>query len=267
MQTSYYHAGCRILRRTAALSSSCSSRPISSSSSSTSPYVLVCEHCDLYKFGDPTFEPARALFRNVNWRIRNSCSRYSAAPVDACASTSAASDGPLPDEAHPTAWAIVGPQAGLLVDAALLGRARAEPPLSRQWPFLGKTRLVEDAIKKVAFSTRLESKLPGSIAGEFTDYTARYYSIRPDEAESLTLRDHLVKYLPLEEDSTGHPVQPSEEDEAFLLTTAQALKIDHLLQIPLVALSNGQTRRARIARALLTKPELLVLEEPFSRLN
>ncbi len=36
------------------------------------------------------------------------------------------------------------------------------------------------------------------------------------------------------------------------------------LDLPLVALSNGQTRRARIVKAILSKPELLLLDEPLS---
>ena len=35
--------------------------------------------------------------------------------------------------------------------------------------------------------------------------------------------------------------------------------------MPVGNLSNGQTRRARIAKALLGKPEVLMLDEPFSR--
>lgn len=47
------------------------------------------------------------------------------------------------------------------------------------------------------------------------------------------------------------------------------MKLDELLDLPLVTLSNGQTRRARIARALMSGrggacPELLILEEPYS---
>jgi ABC-type Mn2+/Zn2+ transport system ATPase subunit len=35
------------------------------------------------------------------------------------------------------------------------------------------------------------------------------------------------------------------------------------LDLPLVALSNGQTRRARVVKALLAQPELLLLDEPL----
>ena len=36
------------------------------------------------------------------------------------------------------------------------------------------------------------------------------------------------------------------------------------LDLPLIALSNGQTRRARILKAIWTQPELLLLDEPLS---
>ena len=56
------------------------------------------------------------------------------------------------------------------------------------------------------------------------------------------------------------PVQDADSIDVM----AKQLQVDHLLDLPLVTLSNGQTRRARILRALLAKPELLILEEPFS---
>ena len=42
------------------------------------------------------------------------------------------------------------------------------------------------------------------------------------------------------------------------------LGLSSLLDLPLVALSNGQTRRARIVKAILGQPELLLLDEPLS---
>lgn len=46
---------------------------------------------------------------------------------------------------------------------------------------------------------------------------------------------------------------------------AKQLNVDHLLDLSFVKLSNGQTRRARIARALLKNPSMLVLDEPLSK--
>ncbi len=45
------------------------------------------------------------------------------------------------------------------------------------------------------------------------------------------------------------------------------LGIDSLRELSLIKLSNGQTRRARLARALLSRPELLILDEPFMGLD
>ena len=203
------------------------------------PDILNCSGCSLYKFGDPTSEPSKALFRHLTWRIH-----------DGTAASKASS-----------AWAIYGPRAAQLVDAALLGKARADPPDSRTWPFLGIDTSVSDKILKVTFNTRLESNSYLATSGEFTDFTARYFGIRKDEEDALTLRGHLKKF------SLGALADNKATDGSFLLDIVTALKLDTLLDIPLVGLSNGQTRRARIARALITRPEVLVLEEPFSTLR
>lgn len=44
-----------------------------------------------------------------------------------------------------------------------------------------------------------------------------------------------------------------------------SLDLSRLLDLPLVALSNGQTRKARIVKAILGQPELLLLDEPLSQ--
>lgn len=45
------------------------------------------------------------------------------------------------------------------------------------------------------------------------------------------------------------------------------LGLTSLLDLPLVALSNGQTRRARIVKAIMSEPELLLLDEPLTGLD
>lgn len=44
----------------------------------------------------------------------------------------------------------------------------------------------------------------------------------------------------------------------------QRMGLTDLLDIPVITLSNGQTRRARIVKAILDQPGLLLLDEPLS---
>lgn len=72
------------------------------------------------------------------------------------------------------------------------------------------------------------------------------------EAEDrITLRDNLT---PL-----GGPTSP-----LFEKLTVQ-MNLTSLLDLPLLSLSNGQTRRARIVKTILDNPELLLLDEPLSK--
>ena len=89
-------------------------------------------------------------------------------------------------------------------------------------------------------------------SGEFTDFTARYGALQEDD--KLSFRQTLSALDPA-------PMQEAIED------VARVMQIHHLLDLPSVSLSSGQTRRARIAAALLTKPILLLLEDPMSGLD
>jgi len=55
-----------------------------------------------------------------------------------------------------------------------------------------------------------------------------------------------------------------EIDERKLRSTSEILGIENLLEGSLMNLSNGQQRRARIVKALLKDPEILLLEDPYS---
>ena len=56
-------------------------------------------------------------------------------------------------------------------------------------------------------------------------------------------------------------------DAGDVRAAAGALGIGELLPVTFIKLSNGQVRRARIARALLGRPAVLVLDEPFMGLD
>ncbi|KDR69798.1 hypothetical protein GALMADRAFT_145195 [Galerina marginata CBS 339.88] len=90
----------------------------------------------------------------------------------------------------------------------------------------------------------------GGDSGAFFDYTARYGAMREDE-DKATVRDSL-------KGSELHPLF----DEL-----TERIGLRSLLDLPLITLSNGQTRRARVVKAILERPELLLLDEPLTGLD
>ncbi|CAE6473154.1 unnamed protein product [Rhizoctonia solani] len=139
-------------------------------------------------------------------------------------------------------WIITGDQRNDVVEM-LLGHTRiTPPPPDGLYSFLtAGSHDPHDLVSHVSFAPqRLAS------GGAFYDFTARYGAVR--EEDRITLRESLGTV-----------------DE----TLAEALDLKRLLDLPLVALSNGQTRRARILQALMRKPtpEVLILTEPLTGLD
>ncbi|CAE6374762.1 unnamed protein product [Rhizoctonia solani] len=125
----------------------------------------------------------------------------------------------------------------------LLGHTRiTPPPPDGLYPFMVESgRNPHDLVAHVSFAPqRLAS------GGAFYDFTARYGAVR--EEDRVTLREYLGTV-----------------DELL----AETLDLKRLLDLPLIALSNGQTRRARILQTLMRKPapEVLVLTEPLTGLD
>ena len=77
-----------------------------------------------------------------------------------------------------------------------------------------------------------------------------FFFLISDPDNDLTLNDYLI----------GNNGKTQD-----IADVAKQLNVDHLLPLSFVKLSNGQTRRARIAKALLKKPAMLVLDEPLSK--
>ena len=93
----------------------------------------------------------------------------------------------------------------------------------------------------------------GGAGGAFYDYTARYGAARDDDER--TLRDSLSSGVLDAEKGKGGKLEE----------LVDKLGLKDLMDLPLIALSNGQTRRARIVRAVMKTPEVLLLDEPLSK--
>ena len=151
-------------------------------------------------------------------------------------------------------WAIVGGVGSGKTTFAevLLGRHPVRHG-AVTWPILEHLRargrdaiLPSDAIRLVAFKE--ESRL--------FSYRQHYYQERynfSDPLEEIQLDVYLRKGLTI--------------DEPHFADVTRRLGISHLLSASFITLSNGQVRRSRIARALLTHPEVLILDEPFMGLD
>ncbi|MCU0704844.1 MAG: ATP-binding cassette domain-containing protein [Fimbriiglobus sp.] len=142
--------------------------------------------------------------------------------------------------AVPTAegWAVVGPSGSgksTLLEA-VAGKQRVTagefvpPPNVRLVPFRETSRLFSP--ERFYYQQRFEFA---------------------DDAECPTVREYLT---------TG---QAATEDEVNAV--AERMRIGQLLDLRMLKLSNGQTRRTRLARGLLARPPLLILDDPFSGLD
>ncbi|KAH0588592.1 hypothetical protein J132_08977 [Termitomyces sp. J132] len=206
------------------------------------PFVYIPK-ANVYRFGDSN--TASPVFRDLSWTIHE-------------------------DEA----WAVVGSGSGeksTLLET-LLGHLRlapTPPPPGGLFPALTEAgRDPFTNIVSVSFSNRRRA------AGDaFYDYSARYGAVR--EEDRITLRQSMFPETippPFPElelpraDGDAPKGMPDKERRAFDVLVDK-IGLRDFLDLPIIVLSNGQTRRARIVKALLRKPELLLLDEPLTGLD
>ncbi|KAJ0415200.1 P-loop containing nucleoside triphosphate hydrolase protein [Aspergillus carlsbadensis] len=172
-------------------------------------------------------------------------------------------------EDGPQHWAVLGSQGRTQFLDVLRGQYICVPPNARTYPYLlteeiakkdPRLRYPGSAIQYIGFSGEGSSAIGGTRGAYLS---ARYESLR--EETDWTVNQYLrgqTSLNPLEEDKEG-----TVRNEELLSAVIKDLRLEALLDMPVANLSNGQTRRTRIAKALLSKPELLLLDDPFMGLD
>ncbi|QSZ30156.1 hypothetical protein DSL72_004676 [Monilinia vaccinii-corymbosi] len=164
-------------------------------------------------------------------------------------------------------WAILGASSSgkTTLLHILRGALLCIPPTARSYPYLNrdaiatKLRTPRQAIRYVGFDG--EQGL-GRQAPKSAYLSARYESRREDT--DFSVWDYLQGNTEL---NPSTKIDNGGLDDEILTRVIRDLKLGELLSMPVSNLSNGQTRRARIARALLENPEVLLLDEPFMGLD
>jgi molybdate transport system ATP-binding protein len=157
-------------------------------------------------------------------------------------------------------WAILGPTSS--------GKSSFLDALSGRLPVASGTYfhpvgVLRDVVEQVANDYRFDRQVASS---------ARYYQQRfnADSAEESPtvweVLQHRIKPTgTVNEQSVELP--PPAFSEQWLTEVADWVHITHLLDRHLTSLSNGETRRTLLARSLLRRPEILLLDNPFGGLD
>jgi ABC-type molybdenum transport system ATPase subunit/photorepair protein PhrA len=164
-------------------------------------------------------------------------------------------------------WAILSPSSTIRTTflQILRGQLLCFPPTARTHPFLlsaevaqqnPNLRYPERAIEYVGFDVERKS-----FGGAYL--SARYESLK--EETDFTLQRYLtgiVTMNPGEEELKAKSV-----DAEVMRKVMHDLELERFLEKPVAMLSNGQSRRARIGKALLAQPLMLCLDAPFIGLD
>lgn len=95
-------------------------------------------------------------------------------------------------------------------------------------------------------------------------YLSARYESRVEETD-FTLAQYLTGIVGM---NPGEEVIKEKTlEKEVMMKVVRELELERFFDRPVSTLSNGQSRRARIGKALLARPEVLCLDAPFSEFN
>jgi molybdate transport system ATP-binding protein len=98
-------------------------------------------------------------------------------------------------------------------------------------------------------------------------YQQRFHAYEAERAPSVrAVLTEQLKPVGTVDDNSVH-LAPSTVSNEELTRVSELLSVTHLLDHPFVTLSNGETRRMLLAKSLLKKPRMLLLDNAFSGLD
>ncbi|PVI02513.1 P-loop containing nucleoside triphosphate hydrolase protein [Periconia macrospinosa] len=174
----------------------------------------------------------------------------------------------LPSSSTPTQnWAILSPSSTIRTTflQLLRGQFLCFPPTARSYPYLltpaitsknPKLRSPSRAIEYVGFD--VERRAFGGA------YLSARYESRVEETD-FSLAQYLTGIMGMNP-GEAELKEKSIEPEVMRRVLAD-LELERFVERPVSLLSNGQSRRARIAKAVLGEPEVLCLDAPFIGLD
>ena len=160
-------------------------------------------------------------------------------------------------------WALVGPNGSgkTLLASALYGAAHVAQGEVRYHFRTPPGRLPEDCIAHVSFEDQ-RAFVPDACA------QSRWNAFETDEAvpvRELLSRERIEEINPFE--VTARSPRAEAEFGRRRRRAVRQMQIGDLLDRPLMTLSNGETRKVLLARALIRQPALLILDDPFTGLD
>ncbi|MCF0050215.1 ATP-binding cassette domain-containing protein [Dyadobacter sp. LJ53] len=160
-----------------------------------------------------------------------------------------------------THWAVIGPNGS--------GKTILLDVMAGKWPVSkGKISYELDApLRQAVELVSNDYSFNRIVSAGAEYYQQRFHAYESERAPSVRaiLTDQLKPVGTVNDNSVAlGPPTVSDED---LNKVSALLSITHLLDHPFVTLSNGETRRMLLAKSLLKKPEILMLDNAFSGLD